>query len=345
MVPESTKTDSVLQAMRQMRHLATTGQKDEFAAYCREVLRMHGRNNESLVRLATFCQKQQWHAGFELFMNRLADRVPQSRPTIQLRIAQELLGQGRRKGLDYVQRACVAAVEANEDGRHDEVLERAMQLAVSPVAARDDWEDVVRKFPEEVRGQLFFALAERWGADAPNRAFRAYQRGFHADSDAWPGDEFVTVVLAHAGRLVASDPEKAMRDLQWAATRVDDPRLESEAAAIAAETGDKAEALRLSRLVFQRKPDDIDNLGRLAGLQAETNAWGDVAALAPAIIVAISRLNPWQRDEHAPAVDLALEAWLRTGNAAQAEDALGEVGLGDEWQAAWRSRLQREEQT
>lgn len=340
---ERSKTNSLSGMMRQLQYLANTGQRDEFAAYCREILRMHGRDTEALMRLARFCQKQGWHGGFELFMARLADRLPQSKPGIYLKIGQELLAQGRRKGVDYLQRACEAAGE--DEGRFDDVLQKAVSLAVAPVAARDDWEDAVRKFPESVRAQLFFELADRWGADAPSRAFRAYQRGLHGQPDAWPGDEFVPVTLAHARRLVATDPAKAMRDLQWAATRVDDPRLESEAAAIAAETGDKAEALRLSRLVFQRKPDDLENLGRLAGLQAEANGWGDVAALAPAIVVAVSRLNPWQRGDHAPAVDLALEAWLRTGNGAQVSKALEEVGLGDEWKAAWRSRLQREEQS
>src|SRR5690625_2363343 len=110
-VPNPTKIDPLPQVMRQMQYLATSAKKDEFTAYCREILRVHGRDNESLVRLATFCQKQQWHDGFEMFMNRLADRLPRNKPTIYLRIAHELLGRGRRKGLDYVQRACVALLE------------------------------------------------------------------------------------------------------------------------------------------------------------------------------------------------------------------------------------------
>lgn len=340
MMPNRTKTQGLSTIMRQLQHVAATGQRDEFHAYCREILRQHGRNNESLMRLARFCQKQGWHDGFEMFMTRLAERLPQSSAGIYFTIAQELLKQGRRKGVDYLQRACAAAAE--DEDKHEELLERAVALAVPNVAARDDWEDATRKFPESVQGRLFFGLAERWGSDAPQRAFRAYQRGLHVDSSGWPGDGFATVALAHARRLMATDPAKAMRDLQWAAERVDDPRLESEAAAIAAETGDKAEALRLSRIVFQRRPDDLDNLGRLAGLQADANAWGDVASLAPAIVVAVSRLNPWQRDDHAPAVDLALEALLRTGSADRVEEALEEVGLGDDWKVAWRSRLQRE---
>lgn len=342
-MPDRTKTDPLPKVMHQLQQLAKTGQRDEFAAYCREIVRKFGKDNEALMRLARFCQKQQWHAGFELFMTRLAERLPQSKPGIYVTIAQELLAQGRRRGLVYLQQACAEVIA---DGPHnDELLQRALQLAVPYVAARDDWEDAVRKFPEEVQGQLFLDLAERWGEAAPQRAFRAYQRGLHVQPDAWPGDALTVVTLAHARALMATDPAKAMRDLQWASDKTDDPRLESEAAAIAVEMGDKAEALRLSRNVFQRKPDDLDNLGRLAGLQAEMNTWGEVAALAPSIIVAVARLNPWQRDDYAPAVDLALEAWLRTGETAQVEAALQEVGLGDTWQDAWRTRLQREEQS
>lgn len=342
-MPDRTKTDALPQVMQQLQQLAQTGQRDEFAAYCREVVRRFSKDNEALMRLARFCQKQGWHAGFELFMTRLAERIPQSKASIYLTIAQELLGQGRRRGLDYLQRACAEAAAVGAG--HDELLQRALQMAVPHLAARDDWEEAVRKFPEEVQGQLFLDLAERWGADAPQRAFRAFQRGLHVQPDAWPGEALTVVALAHARVLMSTDPAKAMRDLRWAADKTDDPRLESEAAAIATETGDKMEALRLSRNVFQRKPDDLDNLGRLAGLQAETNAWGEVAALAPSIIVAVARLNPWQRDDHAPAVDLALEAWLRTGENAQVEAALDEVGLGDSWQAAWKARLQREERS
>src|SRR5690625_744971 len=148
-VSERSKTNSLSGMMRQLQYLATSGQRDEFAAYCREILRMHGRDNEALMRLARFCQKQRWHAGFELFMTRLAERLPQSRAGIYVTIGQELLKQGRRKGVDYLRRACEAALE--HEGRQDEALDRAVQLAVPHVAARDDWEDAARKFPEEVQ--------------------------------------------------------------------------------------------------------------------------------------------------------------------------------------------------
>src|SRR5690625_1235224 len=102
-VSERSKTNSLSGMMRQLQYLANTGQRDECAAYCREILRMHGRDTEALMRLARFCQKQGWHGGFELFMARLADRLPQSKPGIYLKIGQELLAQGRRKGVDYLQ--------------------------------------------------------------------------------------------------------------------------------------------------------------------------------------------------------------------------------------------------
>lgn len=339
---DRTKTDPLLEMMHNLQQLAKTGKRDEFAAYCREIMRQYGRDNEALMRLARFCQKQQWHSGFEMFMTRLADRLPHSKGGIYFTVAQELLKQGRRKGINYLYEACADALAAEPP--NEELLERVLKLAIPHVAARDDWEDVVRKFPEEVQGRLFFDLAERWGADAARRAFRAYQRGFHVQPDGWPGEAFGEVALAHARQMTATDPGKAMRDLQWASGMADDPRLESEAAAIAWETGARAEALRLSRNVFHREPEDLDNLSRLAGLQAETSAWGEVVALAPSIIVAVSKLNPWQRDDYAPAVDLALEAWLRTGQAGQVEAALKEVNLGDAWRDAWRARLQREEQ-
>ncbi len=73
---------------------------------------------------------------------------------------------------------------------------------------------------------------------------------------------------AYAATVAASDAGKARKALAWAADYADDPRLEAEAAAIALEAGDRDEALRLSRRVFQRRPDDLDNLGRLVSLQA-----------------------------------------------------------------------------
>src|SRR5690606_41673903 len=115
-----------------------------------------------------------------------------------------------------------------------------------------------------------------------------------------------TVARSEPRGLASHESEAAMSALRWAATHADDRRLEAEAAAIALEAGAKDEALALRRRVFQRRHDDLDNLGRLAGLQADAGAWGEVAALAPAIIAAVSRLNPWQREDYVPVVELAL---------------------------------------
>src|SRR5690606_18688200 len=214
----------------------------------------------------------------------------------------------------------------------------ALRLAAAQLAARDDWDDEVKTFPEVLHGDLYLELAERWGTENPAAAFRAFRRGLKLKPDAWPGQALADVALAYARGLASHDHDAAMSALTWAATHADDPRLEAEAAAIALEAGAKDEALALSRRVFQRRPDDLDNLGRLAGLQADAGAWGEVAALAPAIIAAVSRLNPWQREDYVPVVELALEAWLRAGQAAQAEAALDQIHLDDGW---WRRRGRR----
>lgn len=339
-MPQRSKTDPLVKVMQQLQQLAKRGQRDEFAAYCNEITRQYGKDNEALMRLARFCQKQRWHGGFELFMSGLADRLPHSRAGIYFTVARQLLNEGRRRGLRYLKEACAAALV--DEYRHDDLLQQALRLAIAHLTSKDDWEDEVLTFPKRLQGQLFLGLAEKWGVAAPGQALRAYRRALRVEPDLWPGEAFGDIVLANARALKATDPAKAMRDLLWAAGVNDDIRLLSEAAAVALDAGDKAEALRLSRVVFQQKPDDLDNLGRLARLQSETGSWSEVVALAPAIIVAVGRLNPWQRHDYAPAVDLALEAWLRTGQKKQVKAALQDIHLGDDWHATWQARLQRE---
>lgn len=335
-----THGDPLAAVMRQMRELAQSGRRDEFADYCREIIRQYGRDTEALMRLARFCQKQKWHGGFELFMLRLAERLPASRAGILLTLAEYLLGHGRRRGMDHLRSACQELAQAGPLGEQQQaLLERALRLAAAQLAARDDWDDEVKTFPEVLHGDLYLELAERWGTENPAAAFRAFRRGLKLKPDAWPGQALADVALAYARGLASHDHDAAMSALTWAATHADDPRLEAEAATIALEAGAKDEALALSRRVFQRRPDDLDNLGRLAGLQADAGAWGEVAALAPAIIAAVSRLNPWQREDYVPVVELALEAWLRAGQAAQAEAALDQIHLDDGWTAAWRRRV------
>lgn len=336
----TTTEDPLPGVMRQLKELAQTGKKDEFAAYCKEIIRQFGRDTEALVRLARFCQKQKWHGGFELFMLRLADRLPANRINILLTLAEYFLGQGVRRGLEHLRGACELLAKADTPTDVEgKLVERALAVAVGHLSRRDDWEDVVKTFPEELQGDLYLELAEKWGTEQPERAFRAYRRGLRAKPDAWPGQALADAALAYAAALASHDMEGAMQVLTWAATYADDPRLEAEAAAIALEAGDNAAALRLSRRVYQRKPEDLDNLGRLVGLQAAAGEWGEVAALAPSIVAAVVRLNPWQRDEHVPVVDLALEAWVRTGQAAQAEAALKQLHVDDGWLNTWRMRL------
>lgn len=342
-VANGAKGDPLPEVMRQLRELAQTGDREGFVGYCREIVRRFGRDTEALMRLARFCQKQNWHGGFELFMLRLAERLPNNRASILITLSDYLFKHGLRRGMDHLRSACEQL--ADGEGRsagEQQLLERALSMAAAQLAARDDWEDVVKTFPSSVQGDLYLDLAAGWGTERPDAAFRAYRRGLRMKPDAWPGEALSAVALAHARTLSAEDPDKAMAALSWAANSVDDPRLESEAAAIAVEAGDKEEALRLSRRVFQRRSDDLDNLGRLAGLQAEAGAWGEVAALAQAIIVAVSRLNPWQREEYVPVVELAMEAWLRTGQAGQAEAALKHIALDESWRASWRERLSSE---
>jgi len=326
--------------MRQLKALAQAGRRDEFADYCREIVRRFGRDTEALMRLARFCQKQKWHGGFELFMLRLAERVPASRVGILLALSEHLLEHGRRRGLDHLREAFRPLTDADgPSAKGEQLLDRALALAASYLSTREDWEDEVKTFPAPVQGDLYLELAARWGTAHPAAAFRAYRRGLRMKPDAWPGQALADVALAYAGALASHDRDAAMRALTWAAEYADDPRLEAEAAAMALEAGAKDEALRLSRRVFQRRPDDLDNLGRLAGLHADAGRWGEVAALAPAIIASVGRLNPWQRDDYVPVVDLALEAWLRVGQAAQAAAALDQLHLDDTWMAAWRRRV------
>lgn len=357
MVAKTTK-DVLPQQMRQLQTLAKSGQREQFADYCRELLRQYARDTEALMRLARFCQKQKWHAGFELFMLRLAERLPGSRPGILVTLGQYLLSHGIHRGLNHLRTACAALAddgpdaEAVETGgaedagggteaaeKRKELRERALAAAAAHLSHRNDWEEVVKTFPEQLQGDLYLELAARWGTDRPADAFRAYRRALRARPDVWPGRPLADVALAYATTLASGDAAAAINALLWAADYVDDPRLESEAAAVALEAGDEKEALRLSRRVFQRHPDDLDNLGRLVGLQAGAGAWGQVASLAQAVVAAVARLNPWQREDYVPVVDLALEAWLRTGQAGQAEAALRQLHIDDAWEAAWRRRI------
>lgn len=334
----NTKDDALPQVMRQMEMLAKSGQREQFAAYCREVLRQYARDTEALMRLARFCQKHKWHGGFELLMLRLAEWLPASRAGILATLGEYLLGNGIFRGLEHLRAACEAL--ADDDGHQRQPLrERALAAAATHLSQRSDWEEQVKTFPEELRGELYLQLAERWGTAKPAEAFRAYRRALRERADIWPGEPLADVAIAYAATVAPSDAEAARSALLWAAEYVDDPRLESEAAAIALEAGHREEALRLSRRVFQRRPDDLDNLSRLVGLQAGAGAWGEVAALAQAVVAAVARLNPWQRGDYVPVLDLALEAWLRTGQAAQAEAALKQLHVDDAWQAVWRRRI------
>lgn len=336
----NTTGDALPNVMRQMQTLARSGQREQFAAYCREILRQYGRDTEALMRLARFCQKQKWHGGFELFMRRLAERVPGSRTGILVTLGEYLASHKMKRSIEYLRAACEALSGDTVPGDKEQQLrERALAAAVIHLAERADWEDVVKTFPAEVRAVLYLELAARWGTERPEDAFMAYRRGLRLKPDAWPGETLVHVALAYAATVAASDAGKARKALAWAADYADDPRLEAEAAAIALEAGDRDEALRLSRRVFQRRPDDLDNLGRLVSLQAGVGAWGEVAALAQAVVAAVTRLNPWQRGDYVPVVDLAMEAWLRTGEIAQAEAALKQLHIDDGWQARWRRRV------
>src|SRR5690606_24211334 len=149
-----TKDDTLPQIMRQMETLAKSGQREQFAAYCRELLRQYGRDTEALMRLARFCQKHKWHGGFELFMLRLAERLPASRTGILVTLGEHLLNHGLHRGLAHVRAACAALVETALDKR-EPLLERAQAAAVGHLAQRDDWEEQVKKFPEAVRGDLY----------------------------------------------------------------------------------------------------------------------------------------------------------------------------------------------
>ncbi|HEY8418323.1 MAG TPA: hypothetical protein VIK93_09865 [Limnochordales bacterium] len=333
---QRTTSDDLRTVMAQLRQLAESGQREEFAGYCRAVLRQYGRNDEALMRLARFCQKQGWHGGFELFMTRLAERMPQSRAGILLTLGEHLIKAGRQRGLDYLRQAAGSAVQ---QAGGEAVLRRAIHAAAEYLRARDDWEAAVETFPPEVRGELYLELAGLWGTDAPERSWRAYRRGLRLRPDAWPGEALVAVALAYARRIAASEPAAAVEALLWAAERADDPRLESQAAAIAMQAGDKVQALRLSRQVARRLPNDLENLHRLVTLQAEAGEWGAVAALAPAVGVAVGRLMPWQREDYVGTLDLALEACLRTGQTAQARAVLEQARVPDRWRKDWEARL------
>lgn len=334
-MPQQAPSD-VRAVMAQLRELARSGQREQFAGYCREVLRRYGKDDKALMRLARFCQKEGWHGGFELFMNRLAERMPNSRAGIWLTLGQHLLQAGRHRGLEYVRRAAAAAVEQADD---HPLLGQALATAARHLRQREDWEAQVETFPPQVRGDLYLELAGLWGPADPEPAWRAYRRGLRHKPDAWPGEALVAVAQAYARRLAQKEPARAVDALLWAAERANDPRLLAQAAAIALQAGDKEQALRLSRQVARRLPEDLDNLTRLAMLQAEEGQWGAVAALAPAIAAAVRNLNPWQREEHTPAVDLAVEACLRAGQPAQARAVLEQVRLPHAWRARWEARL------
>lgn len=335
---EKTARESLPAEMARLRQLAQEGQREEFAGYVQELLRRYGKDNESLMRLARFCQKQGWHGGFELFMTRLAARLPKSRSGILLTLGEHLLDAGRQRGWEHLRQAAAAAMA--QPG--DESLQRVLRAAALRLRVRDDWEEQVEQFPLELRGDLYLELAGLWGTAEPEKAWRAYRRGLRHKPDAWPGEALAAVATAYARRVAAAEPERAIASLLWAAERVDDPKLVAQAAAIALRAGDKEQALSLSRQVARRLPEDLDNLGRLAALQAEAGEWGATAALAPAIAVAVSRLNPWQREDHVATVELALEACLRTGQEGQARAVLHQVGLSRTWREQWEARLAAE---
>jgi len=335
-VTQRNPVDALRAVMAQLRQLAESGQREEFAGYCREVLRQYGKDDEALMRLARFCQKQGWYAGFELFMIRLAQRMPQSRAGILLALGEHLLKAGRHRGLEYLRQAIAAAGHPTGG---ETVLRRAIHAAAQHLRARDDWETVVETFPPEARGDLYLELASLWGTEAPERAWRAYRRGLRLKPDAWPGEALAAVALAYARGVASSEPQAAVEALLWAAERADDPRLEAQAAAMSLQAGDKSLALRLSRQVARRLPNDLENLSRLVTLQAEAGEWGAAAALAPAVAVAVGRLMPWQREDYVAVLDLALEACLRTGQTAQARSVVEQARVSDRWRRLWEERL------
>src|SRR5690606_41861809 len=100
-----------------MREWAQSGRRDEFADYCREIIRQYGRDTEALMRLARFCQKQKWHGGVELFMLRLAERLPASRAGILLTLAEDLLGHGRRRGREPLRGAWQERAQSRPAGQ------------------------------------------------------------------------------------------------------------------------------------------------------------------------------------------------------------------------------------
>src|SRR5690606_9055637 len=313
--------------MARLRQLAQEGRREEVAGCLQQVLRRYGKDDEALMRLARFCQKQGWHGGFELFMTRLAARMPSSRAGILLTLGEHLLTAGRQRGFEHLRQAAAAALEHPDE----EMLQRILRAAAQRLRERDDWEEAVEQFPPEIRGDLYLELAGLWGTAEPEKAWRAYRRGLRNKPDALPGEPLAAVAAAHARRVAGTEPDRASASRPWAAERVDDPKLVAQAAAIALRAGDKEQALRLSRQAARRLPEDLDNLGRLAALQAEAGEWGAVAALAPAIAVAVSRLNPWQREDHVATVELALEACLRTGQDAEARAVVEQVGLPRAW--------------
>ncbi|MBO8142448.1 MAG: hypothetical protein H0Z37_09800 [Firmicutes bacterium] len=334
------ETNALPTALARLQKLCDEGRKDEFALACRELLRVYGRNSEALMRLARFCQKRGQLEGFELFMVRLAQRLPASRSGILLTLGEHLIKAGRRRGLAHLAEACQAAGSPEAAGV---VTARAVEAAAAYLAGRDDWEDAVRQFPPDVQGDLYLELAARFGPASPEKAWRAYRRGLAANPRAWPGQALAEVAAAYARRLAPSEPERAVEVLLWASERADDPHLVSQAAAVALAAGDKERALSLSRQAARRLPNDLENLGRLAALQAEKGQWGQVAALAPAIGAGIARLNPWQREEYRQAADLAVEALLRTGRVLQARTAVDQMGLPGPWRQRWENRLKEEQ--
>jgi len=141
--------------MARLRQLAQEGQREEFAGYLQQVLRRYGKDDEALMRLARFCQKQGWHGGFELFMTRLAARMPSSRAGILLTLGEHLLTAGRQRGFEHLRQAAAAALEHPDE----EMLQRILRAAAQRLRERDDWEEAVEQFPPEVRGDLYLELA------------------------------------------------------------------------------------------------------------------------------------------------------------------------------------------